>query len=222
MQDVIIKKNSIIQKQNEIEKENKNYKELMNIYSSALTKVKETLIKIQKEINLYSGYEVINNVTSRIKSYDSIINKMKKKNYKITYDSLIEHINDIAGVRVTCMSENDIYKIVKIISSLEEMNIIKEKDYIKKRKKSGYSAYHMIVEVPTYVEGNKVWVKVEIQLRTIGMDFWSNLEHKINYKSSKKLSKGNRNKLRIYAHIISKITKDMAKMYQNNYQYIES
>lgn len=222
MQELVIRKNSISKKENEIEKNDKNYKELINIYSIALTKVKEILIKIQKEANLYSGYDVISNVSSRIKSYDSIIKKMQKKGYSVTYESLIENINDIAGVRVTCMSENDIYKIVKVISNLDDVNIIKEKDYIKKHKKSGYSAYHVIVEVPIYVQENQVWVKVEIQIRTIGMDFWSILEHKVKYKSDTKLSRKNSSKLKFYATIISKINNNMAKMYKNNYKYIEN
>lgn len=125
-------------------------------------------------------------------------------------------------MRVICLSEKDIYKIVNIISKIEDINVIKEKDYIRKHKKSGYSAYHVILEVPIYIEQRQVWVKVEIQLRTIGMDFWSVLEHRINYKSNQKISKKNKSKLKIYAHIITKITKDMSKMYQNAYQYIES
>lgn len=222
MQELVVRKNSVTKKENEIEKDDKNYKELLNIYSIALTKVKEKLIEIQKEANLYSGYDVISNVSSRIKSYNSIIKKMQKKGYNLTYESLIKNINDIAGVRVTCMSEKDIYKIVKVISNLENINIIKEKDYIKKHKKSGYSAYHMIVEVPIYIEEKQVWVKVEIQIRTIGMDFWSIIEHKVKYKSDTKLSRKNSNKLKFYASIISKINNNMAKMYKNNYKYIEN
>lgn len=222
MQELVVRKNSVTKKENEIEKDDKNYKELLNIYSIALTKVKEKLIEIQKEANLYSGYDVISNVSSRIKSYNSIIKKMQKKGYNLTYESLIKNINDIAGVRVTCMSEKDIYKIVKVISNLENINIIKEKDYIKKHKKSGYSAYHMIVEVPIYIEEKQVWVKVEIQIRTIGMDFWSIIEHKVKYKSDTKLSRKNSNKLKFYASIISKINNNMAKMYKNSYKYIEN
>lgn len=223
MKDLLIRENNIVKrKQNEIKEEDKNYQELMNIYCVALNKVKDIMEKIQTKANLYSGYDVITNITSRIKSYNSIIKKMKKKHIDLTYESLIENVNDIAGLRVICLSEKDIYKIVNIISKLEDINVIKEKDYIRKHKKSGYSAYHVILEVPIYIEQKQVWVKVEIQLRTIGMDLWSVLEHRINYKSSQKVSKKNKGKLKLYAHIISKITKDMSKMYQNAYQYIES
>ena len=173
----------------EINYRNDEYKSVMEIYYAALIKTKNIIKDLQKELNKYAGYEIIHDVTSRIKSYDSIINKMKKKKINFTYEELIENINDIAGIRIICMSEEDIYKIVKILSSMQEINVIKEKDYIKNCKKSGYSAYHLIIEVPIYKEDKRVWVKVEIQIKTMAMDFWSCIEHKVKYKSSKEISK---------------------------------
>ena len=190
--------------------------------NNCLIKTKNIIKDLQKELNKYAGYEIIHDVTSRIKSYDSIINKMKKKKINFTYEELIENINDIAGIRIICMSEEDIYKIVKILSSMQEINVIKEKDYIKNCKKSGYSAYHLIIEVPIYKEDKRVWVKVEIQIKTMAMDFWSCIEHKVKYKSSKEISKRDSKKLKVYAKIISKINRSMIKMYKNNYKYIEN
>ena len=198
------------------------YKSVMEIYYAALIKTKNIIKDLQKELNKYAGYEIIHDVTSRIKSYDSIINKMKKKKINFTYEELIENINDIAGIRIICMSEEDIYKIVKILSSMQEINVIKEKDYIKNCKKSGYSAYHLIIEVPIYKEDKRVWVKVEIQIKTMAMEFWSCIEHKVKYKSSKEISKRDSKKLKVYAKIISKINRSMIKMYKNNYKYIEN
>lgn len=198
------------------------YKSVMEIYYAALIKTKNIIKDLQKELNKYAGYEIIHDVTSRIKSYDSIINKMKKKKINFTYEELIENINDIAGIRIICMSEEDIYKIVKILSSMQEINVIKEKDYIKNCKKSGYSAYHLIIQVPIYKEDKRVWVKVEIQIKTMAMDFWSCIEHKVKYKSSKEISKRDSKKLKVYAKIISKINRSMIKMYKNNYKYIEN
>lgn len=206
----------------EIDYRNDEYKSVMEIYYAALIKTKNIIKDLQKELNKYAGYEIIHDVTSRIKSYDSIINKMKKKKINFTYEELIENINDIAGIRIICMSEEDIYKIVKILSSMQEINVIKEKDYIKNCKKSGYSAYHLIVEVPIYKEDKRVWVKVEIQIKTMAMDFWSCIEHKVKYKSSKEISKRDSKKLKVYAKIISKINRSMIKMYRNNYKYIEN
>ena len=206
----------------EIDYRNDEYKSVMEIYYASLIKTKNIIKDLQKELNKYVGYEIIHDVTSRIKSYDSIINKMKKKKINFTYEELIENINDIAGIRIICMSEEDIYKIVKILSSMQEINVIKEKDYIKNCKKSGYSAYHLIIEVPIYKEDKRVWVKVEIQIKTMAMDFWSCIEHKVKYKSSKEISKRDSKKLKVYAKIISKINRSMIKMYKNNYKYIEN
>ena len=136
--------------------------------------------------------------------------------------ALIENINDIAGLRIVCVSEKDVYGIVKRICNLDEINIIKKKDYIKKPKESGYSAYHIIAEVPVYLEDKKVWIKVELQIRTMAMDFWANLEHGVKYKSSLTISKRESALLKIYAKIISKINNSIVRMYKKNYQYIES
>ena len=194
----------------------------MLVYSIALEKIKNLVAELQTNLNDQKDYNVINNVSSRIKKPESIINKMLKKGYNLTYQELIENINDIAGLRIVCTSEKDVYRVVKQIGKLDEINILKKKDYIKKPKESGYSAYHMIVEVPIYLEERKVWVKVEIQIRTMAMDYWSNLEHGVKYKSSSKISKKDSNLLKVYAKIISRINKKIVKMYKNNYQYIEN
>ena len=199
-----------------------NFEKLMIIYGVALEKVRGILLSLQEEINNNSEYNVVTNVFYRIKEPDSIIDKMIKKGYSLTYQSLIENINDIAGARIICMSEKDVYKIVKEISRIQEINIIKKKDYIKKPKKSGYSAYHIIVEVPIYLENKKIWIKVEIQVRTSAMDFWANLEHGVNYKGTSKMSKKDSRLLKVYAKIISKINNNIVKMYKKNYQYIEN
>lgn len=160
-----------------------DFEKLMIIYSIALEKVRRILLSLQEEINNNSEYNVVTNVFYRIKEPDSIIDKMIKKGYSLTYQLLIENINDVAGARVICMSEKDVYKIVKKISKVEEINIIKKKNYIKKPKKSGYSAYHIIVEVPIYMQNKKIWIKVEIQIRTLSMDYWANIEHGVSYKA---------------------------------------
>ena len=199
-----------------------NFEKLMIIYGVALEKVRGILLTLQEKTNKNSEYDVITNVFCRIKSPDSIIDKMIKKGYPLTYESLVENINDIAGLRIVCVSEKDAYKIAKEISKIEEINIIKKKDYIKKPKKSGYSAYHIIVEVPIYLENKRIWIKVEIQVRTSAMDFWANLEHGVNYKGASKMSKKDSRLLKVYARIISKINNNIVRMYKKNYQYIES
>lgn len=179
-----MKKNGL--KNRKIYVEDVDFKKLMIIYSMALQKANVILEGLREKINNKKENESIKNISVRIKEPDSIIDKMMKKGYILTYKTLIEKINDIAGARIICNSEQEVYKIVKEIERLKEIKILNRKDYIKKPKKSGYSAYHIISEIPIYLENTKVWIKVEIQIRTIDMDLWANLEHDISYKKVKK------------------------------------
>ncbi len=181
----------------------RNFNILMSLYDKALEQVEEELTQIKKSFNKIYGYDIINNITTRIKTPNSIVNKMQKKHYEMNYKNLIENINDIAGVRVTCPLKNDIYKTVNVIKQIPNVRIIKIKDYIKKPKESGYSGYHLIVETDVEINGEIIPVKVEIQLRTMAMDFWATNEHKMKYKSTKKLSFWDSRKLTIYAKLVN-------------------
>lgn len=130
-----------------------------------------------KEINL------IDHVKYRIKSPKSIINKMKKKNYELNYNELIEKVNDIAGIRIVCPFQENVYIVRELLHENSNIRILNEKDYIQSPKKSGYSSLHLIVEVPVNTDMGKVYVKAEIQIRTMAMDFWASLEHELKYKN---------------------------------------
>lgn len=173
-----------------------NFEKLMIIYMVALEKVRILLVNLQEELN--NKYDIVSDVLWRIKEPDSIIDKMLRKGYLLTYQSLIENINDIAGARIICMSEKDVYKIVEKIENLKDIKILKRKDYIKKPKETGYSAYHIIAEVPIYLQNKRVRIKVEIQVRTSAMDFWANLEHGVNYKGPLKMSRKDNRLPKIY------------------------
>ena len=188
----------------------------MMVYTIALAETKKKMLLLQNKLSKKNTYDVITNISTRIKEPTSIINKMNKKGYDITYKDLIENINDIAGLRIVCTSEKAVYEIVKEIQNMNEINVLKKKDYIKNSKESGYSAYHLIVEVPVIIKENKIWVKVEIQIRTLAMDFWANIEHKLRYKTENKISKKNSNKLKIYAKILIRINKKMERIYRQN------
>lgn len=186
---------------------------LMSVYQKALEQVVNELMQIKISMNTIYGYEVINHVTSRIKTPESIMNKMKKKKYEPNYQNLIHNINDIAGVRIICPLKTDIDTIINIIEQMPNMKIIKTKDYIAKPKQSGYSGYHLIIETPVQVEEKILPVKVEIQLRTMAMDFWATNEHKVKYKTNKKLSNVDSKKMVIYAKILNFIDSKIAKLY---------
>ena len=181
---------------------------LMNIYEKAGNQVLDVLKGIQLEYKTRFNCNIVNYFETRIKEPKSITNKMKKKNLELNYKNMIEGINDISGVRAVCNTKEDIYNLVSIIEKVPNWNLIRLKDYIKTPKKSGYSGYHIIVEVPVKIYEDssllkdQVFVKVEIQLRTIAMDFWAVNEHKMKYKSERKVSFWDSKRLKIYAKLL--------------------
>lgn len=183
------------------------YNQLMELYSQAIEEVKNEINRLQENCE-------IEHIKTRIKTPDSIINKLKKQNHSLTYKSMVDNINDIAGIRIVTKTRNDVYKIRDVLEQDSNISILKEKDYIKKPKKSGYSSLHLITEVPIETQKQKVYVKAEIQIRTAAMDMWSNLEHEIKYKSKNSISKVASLKLVNYAKILNKIEKEMSKMYK--------
>ena len=208
---------SMQQKQNEnkialneivaINVKDKEFELLMNIYKKASDEVLNLLNGIKNEYEKMYEHSIINHITNRLKSEQSIINKMKKKNLEMNYMTLVDNINDIAGIRVISSTKDDVYTMVKIIEKIPNWRIIKAKDYIKKPKKSGYSGYHIIVAVPVIIHENgkekQIHVKVEIQLRTMAMDFWATNEHKMKYKTNKKLSFFDSTKLALDSRILN-------------------
>ena len=119
---------------------------------------------------------------SRIKTPESIVKKLKRNGYEVTIENMLRHINDIAGIRIICSFTSDIYRIADMIAGQSDINVLTIKDYIKEPKDNGYKSYHMIVSIPIFLSDKVVEAKVEIQIRTIAMDFWASLEHKIYYK----------------------------------------
>lgn len=213
----ILRNNNQLLKNTELITKQNNYNEfemIMTVYQKALDDTLQSLINLKQLLNQHYNYNVITSITGRLKSPQSIIEKMKKKKININYQNMIENINDIAGIRIICNYKDDIYKIRNIIRKQKNIKIIKEKDYIKKSKKSGYSAYHIIVEIPVEIKEKKIPVKVEIQIRTMLMDYWSSTEHTIKYKAKKKLSNIDSIKLSIYARIINIISDKMTKLYR--------
>lgn len=209
----LLKPDDNIFKNTNIEKQGEEFNKLMFIYSSALKEL-ETKITIMKEhFNYFYDYNLINNIRTRIKEPNSIINKMKKKNYELTYKNMIEYINDVAGIRIVCPLKQDIFIVKEMIESFPNCTIVKEKDYITQPKKTGYSSYHLIVEYPVNFEQAVIPVKVEIQICTMAMDFWSNLEHEIKYKPSQKVDSKISKELISCAQLVNKLDDKMMKIY---------
>lgn len=168
--------------------EDKTFQKLMFIYSVAIRELETKIGILKDEFKIFYNYDLIDHVDTRIKKPESIIHKMKKRGIQLNYKDMIENINDIAGIRIVCPLKKDIFSTKDLIQKLPNVNILKEKDYITHPKKSGYSSYHLIVEVPVTLSQQNIYVKVEIQIRTIAMDFWSSLEHKMKYKPQEEIS----------------------------------
>jgi len=174
------------------------------------TKELTTKISIwQDEFKILYQYDLIDHVNTRIKKTESILQKMQKRNLPLTYQNMIENINDIAGVRIVCPLKKDIFSIRDFIKKIPGVSVLKEKDYVTHPKKSGYSSYHLIVEVPVVLSQANVYVKIEIQIRTIAMDFWASLEHKMKYKSTEELNKKQAKEWVNCAKIIHKLDNQM-------------
>lgn len=215
--ELIVQNNKINSTEDEkIDIESKQYNDLLRIYEIAMIQVADTMKSIQERINNMYGYTVIEKVNSRLKSKKSIMNKLKKKGISPTYQALVDNIDDIAGVRIVCPLKDDIYFIKQIIQNMPNINIIQEKDYIYNPKKSGYSAYHLIVETPVTINSETLIMKVEIQIRTVAMDFWSEMEHDIRYKTNNKMSKIDSKKLTWYAKALESVQAKIIKMYRKH------
>ncbi|HBA63812.1 MAG TPA: GTP pyrophosphokinase, partial [Lachnospiraceae bacterium] len=127
-------------------------------------------------------YNPIEHIKTRIKTPESIVKKLKRNGHDTSIESMIKYVNDIAGVRLICSFTSDIYRLAEMIGNQSDLKVLSIKDYIRNPKESGYKSYHMLVSVPIFLSDSVVDTKVEIQIRTIAMDFWASLEHKIYYK----------------------------------------
>ena len=159
-----------------------SWETMMFLYNSALKEVQTKVEILNDEFKHIHSYNPIEYIKTRIKTPESIVKKLKKQGYDSTIENMVSYVKDIAGVRIVCSFTSDIYKMAEMIGKQNDLTVISVKDYIKTPKTSGYKSYHMIVSIPIYLSEKKVEAKVEIQIRTVAMDFWASLEHKINYK----------------------------------------
>ena len=159
-----------------------SWKEVNLIYNAALKQIETKMEILNEEFQHVHQYNPIEHIKARMKTAESIVKKLKRNGYESTIENMVKHVNDIAGIRIICSFTTDIYRIAELIREQKDLKIIQVKDYITYPKESGYRSYHMIVTVPVYLSDRIVDTKVEIQIRTVAMDFWASLEHKIHYK----------------------------------------
>ena len=184
-QERFIKENLLSDEMIELLKENiMPFNTLMAYYRCAIMEVETKFKVLNEEFSLQYDRNPIESIKSRIKSMDGIFKKAKKKNIPITMEGIEEGIRDIAGVRVICSFPEDIYMLADCLLNQDDITLIEKKDYIKNPKPGGYRSLHLIISVPIFLQDEKRMVTVEVQLRTIAMDFWASLEHKIRYKKN--------------------------------------
>ena len=206
----LIKIENFLDYNEKLKVEEKTFDKLMFIYGTAIREI-ETKINIFKdEFKVFYDYDLIDHINTRIKKPQSIIKKMENRGLELTYKEMIENINDIAGIRIICPLKKDIFSVKELVSKMPGVHILKEKDYITNPKKSGYSSYHIIVEVPVTLSQNLIYVKVEIQIRTIAMVLWSSLEHKMKYKAEGEVDKKISKEWVNCAKVIKKLDNKMA------------
>lgn len=159
-----------------------SWKTIMFLYQSALKEVGTKLEILNDEFHHVHKYNPIEHIKTRVKTPESIVKKLRRYGHEVSIENMVKYINDIAGVRLICSFTSDIYRLAGMIGNQSDLKVLAIKDYIKHPKESGYKSYHMIVSVPIFLSDSVVDTKVEIQIRTIAMDFWASLEHKIYYK----------------------------------------
>lgn len=155
---------------------------LMSYYECAIMEIETKFRVLNHELSLEYDNNPIESIKTRVKSYDSILKKIRRKNIPLNLQAIEENLKDIAGVRVICSFPDDIYKLAESFLKQDDITMIERKDYIKNPKPSGYRSLHLIVQVPIFLQNEKKMVNVEVQFRTIAMDFWASLDHKMRYK----------------------------------------
>ena len=159
-----------------------SWKTIMFLYNSALKEVGTKLEILNDEFQHVHKYNPIEHIKTRIKTPESIVKKLRRYGYEISIENMVKYINDIAGVRLICSFTSDIYRLAEMIGNQSDLKVLSIKDYIKNPKMNGYRSLHLIIEVPVFFSDHKEQIRVEVQIRTIAMDFWASLEHQLKYK----------------------------------------
>lgn len=186
-----------------------DFAELMVWYRCAIMEVETKLNVLNQEFSLQYDRNPFESIRTRLKSPTSIVNKMYRKGLEVSIENIQENLHDIAGIRVVCSFQEDIYKLARMLCSQDDVSLLQIKDYIKNPKPNGYRSLHLILAIPIFLSEKKQYVKVEVQFRTIAMDFWASLEHKMKYKKNIKNADQIAERLYECAETIEKIDLEM-------------
>lgn len=189
-----------------------DYKEMRMRYSCAIKEVRTKFDVLNSEFNVRYRRNPITSINSRLKSSASIMDKLNRKGLDFTVDNVENHLYDVAGIRIVCSYVDDIYVLAQALAKQDDITVIREKDYIKNPKPNGYRSYHMIVSVPVFFSDQTKEMAVEVQIRTIAMDFWASLEHQLKYKQEVPNQKEIVGNLTVCAEQIAAIDEQMCQV----------
>ena len=186
---------------------------MQQIYEAGIKEVRTKLEILDAEFKVKHDHNPIHHIESRLKSPESILKKAISKDIQVTERSLEENIHDIAGIRVICNYVDDVYKVAQLLTNQDDIQLIEMKDYIQNPKESGYMSLHLVLEVPIFLSEGPKPIHVEVQLRTIAMDFWASLEHKLKYKTDNNVSDDVKKELQECAKSIAEIDLKMQNIH---------
>lgn len=199
--------------------ESSELKKLIMKYEFAKKSLETYLEILLTEYELENGYNPVEHIKSRIKTEASATKKLQKKGYEVNVENLKDHIHDMVGFRIVCSFLSDVYDIVELIRKTNQFTIREESDYIKNPKESGYVSYHLNVLVPINLKDKKEYIEAEIQVRTIAMDLWASLDHKLRYKLREDIPVHLQQEMLDCSDKINMIDKDMQHLYERVKKY---
>ena len=191
-----------------------DYLQVRGAYAAGIREINARLTTLDQEFSLRHRHNPIHHIESRIKSLSSIVKKLRSSNHPVSMSDAKKYLHDIAGVRVVCRYVDDIYRIAELLLSQDDISLILEKNYIANPKPNGYRSLHIVVDVPVYMSQGKLFIPVEIQIRTVAMDFWATLEHGIRYKATEEVSQSIVDRLRECADVITETDYKMQQIFK--------
>jgi putative GTP pyrophosphokinase len=201
--------------------EMKPWRDLLLVHKFAVEQIKTKLQILDEEFRNIHDYNPIEHIRYRIKKPNNIIEKLKRYGFEPTIENARKHLSDIGGIRIICSFTTDIYRVHELLDLQDDLNIVLIKDYIKNPKANGYQSLHLHIEIPVYLSSGVVYTRIEVQVRTIAMDFWASLEHKIYYKFRNEAPKKITDQLKLCANMISTLDKRMLSIKNEMLRYDE-
>jgi len=198
----------------DMEELRKDYAQIRGVYAAAINEINVRLQTLDQEFSYRNRHNPIHHIKSRVKTLNSIIKKLSDMGVPVSISSAKKNLHDIAGVRVICRYQDDIYRIANLLLQQDDISLILEKNYIENPKPNGYRSLHIVVDVPVYMSQGKLYTTVEIQIRTVAMDFWATLEHGIRYKATEEVPQSIVDQLRECADVITETDAKMQDIFK--------